>query len=202
MYGETQYVGTQYGQDDLTDDEIREVSPELMKLLPLYYNRNIGFMNNVQNSISEEVGRLNYANKDTLDQASINLATWGLDIWEQELRIETDISKTYETRRETIIAKLRGSGTVTKEMIKNTALAFTNAEVKITENYDEYSFIIRFVGIKGIPSNMQDFIEMIETIKPAHLGYSIEYTFSWWDNIKTLSWDQINAYTWSEIREY
>ncbi len=202
MYGDTQYVGIQYGQDDLTDDEIREAAPKLMELLPVYYNRKTGLMNSLQRAVSEEIGRLNYANKEILKQASVNTATWGIDIWEQEHGIETDISKTYETRRETIIAKLRGSGTVTKEMIINTALAFTNAEVKITENFSDYSFIIRFVGIKGIPSNMPDFMDMIEAIKPAHLAYSIEYTYSWWNNVKVFSWDQIKAYTWNEIREY
>lgn len=202
MYGEIQYVICNYGKDPPTDDEIKPFIPELMKYLPLYYNRKEGLMSTIQDSISEEVGRVNYFNEDMLNQSSVNSSTWGLDIWEKDLGIETDISKTYEARREAIIAKLRGSGTVTAQMLKNTALAFTNAEIEVIENHNNYSFIIKFVGIKGIPPNMQDFIEMVENIKPAHLGYSIEYMFSWWNNIKTLTWDQAKAYTWSEIREY
>lgn len=202
MYGETQYGILQYGQDILTEDEIESFIPELMRYLPLYYNRKTGFMQDIQNSISQEAGRLYYANKDTLDQVFIDSATWGLDIWEQELGIETDILKTYESRREAIIGKLRGSGTVTERMLKNIALALTNAEITIIENYDNYSFIIKFIGIKGIPPNIPNFINMIEAIKPAHLGYSIEYTYSWWDNLKALTWDEINAYTWNKIREY
>ncbi len=202
MYGETEYGIFGYSQDELSDEEIKPFIPELMKYLPLYYNRKLGLMSNVQDSISEEVGRVNYFNEDLIEQTFVKSATWGLDIWEKDLGIETDISKTYEARREAITAKLRGSGTVTAQMLKNTALSFTNAEIEVIENHDDYSFVIKFVGIKGIPPNMPDFIEMVENIKPAHLDYSIEYIFSWWDNIKHLTWNQANTHTWNEIREY
>lgn len=202
MYGDIQYGILKYSQDSPNDEEIKPYIPELMAYLPSYYNKNQSMMKDIQNAIAQEAGRANYSSVDMLDQFFLDTATWGLDIWERELGVETDASSVNETRRESIKAKLRGSGTITKEMLKNTALAFTNAEIEIIENYEDYSFIIKFIGVKGIPSNMQAFIDMVEAIKPAHLAYSFQYTFSWWDNIKDLTWNNANTYTWNTIREY
>jgi uncharacterized protein YmfQ (DUF2313 family) len=201
MYGSTQYGLLQYSQNTPDDEQIISYSPDLMKYLPFYYS-NSEVMKNIQTSISKEIGRLYYSVEDILNQFFIDTATWSLNLWEKELGIKTDISKSYEFRREIIKAKLRGTGTVTKKMLKNTVLAYTNAEVSIIENPQDYSFIIKFIGVKGIPKNMAGLIETIENIKPAHLAYSFEYTFSWWNNIKSLTWTQAKTNTWNQLREY
>ncbi|WP_432662455.1 putative phage tail protein [Wukongibacter baidiensis] len=200
MNEEIQDKSTNDLQDTPTDDLIKPFIPELMKYLPLYYNKKTGFMSNVQNSFSEEIGRLNYLNKDMLDQSFVESATWGLDICEEELGIETDISKTYEARREAIIAKLRGFGTLTEKMLKNTALAFTNAEVEIIENYDDYSFVIKFGSTRGRPPNLQDFIDMIETIKPAHLDFDLEFIYNTNDDLRNYHFGWLSALTNDELR--
>lgn len=202
MYGDIKNEILQYNQATPTEEEVKQYSPDLMEYLPFYYDRKQGLMKNVQSAIGKEAGRANYSSVDMIDQFSLDTATWGLAIWEAELGIETDITKTYDARRESIKARLRGTGTFTKEMLKNAAMSFTNAEIDITENHEDYSFIIKFTSVKGIPPNKQAFTDMIETIKPAHLGYSFEYTYSWWDNIKGLTWNEANAYTWDKIREY
>ena len=87
-------------------------------------------------------------------------------------------------------------------MIKETAEAFSGGEVDVIEYPEESKFIVKFIGVKGIPRNMQGFIDMLETIKPAHLGYEFKYTFTVWNHLTGLTWEQVNAMTWDELRVY
>lgn len=201
MYGESQYGVLTYSENFSIDDFIKSYSPNLMEYLPMYY-RNSNLMKNIQNAFSKEIGIINYLIDDILSQLFVDTATWGLDLWEKELGINTDISKTYEHRREIIKAKIRGTGTVTKQMLKNVALAYTNAEVDVIEKPNDSSFIVKFISVKGIPKNIKALIETIETIKPAHLNYSFEYTYSWWDNARNLIWSKVNNYSWNELKGY
>lgn len=199
MYGNTIYGTTEYA-NEVSTEEIQPYTPDLMKYLPSYYD-NSEVMKSIQNSAAIEIGKVKYSKADLLNQFYVDTATWGLSsIWEKPLGIETDLNKSYEDRREIIKAKLRGSGTVTKAMMKNVAQAFSGGEVDILENFSDYSFIVQFIGIKGIPKNMQGLIDMIETIKPAHLGYSFKYTYTVWNFLSKLTWQ--NNKTWDDLKIY
>ncbi|MBI6873732.1 YmfQ family protein [Clostridium aciditolerans] len=200
MYRDAIYGSTQYADDNPILQQLQSFTPDLMKYLPTYYE-NSELMKSVQGTIAKEVGKLNYSKKDLLDQFYVDTATWGLScMWEKTLDIQTDLNKSYEERREIIKAKLRGAGTITKNMIKNVAEAFSGGEVEVLENFLDYSFIIQFIGIKGIPKNMAGLIEIIETIKPAHLGYSFKYTYTWWYKLKELTWSQSKIKTWNDLK--
>lgn len=203
MYGKSIYGISQYGLN-ANDIDIPDIdNPNLMKYLPNYY-KNSNIIINIFDSISKNMGIMNYDLQDLKNQFFTNSATWGLNYWEKDYGITTDLSLSYETRRENIKSKIRGRGTSTIKMIENTALAFTNAEIQVIENYSDYSFIIKFVGVKGIPKNMAGFIDIIEAIKPAHLAYTIEYSYTIWDFVKSsnLSWENIKSKTWDEIKTY
>ena len=174
---------------------------ELIKYLPSFYYSSLEVVN-IQDSINAENNKLQLAVKDLIDQLFVVSATWGLDYWENYLGIESDISESYSNRREVIKAKLRGIGTTTIEMIKNTAAAFTGGEVEVIEYPLEYRFVIQFIGILGIPPNMSGLINAIEEIKPAHLAYSFKYTYTVWNNLKDLYWNDVQNKTWSELRVY
>lgn len=203
MYGKMQYGELLYAQEKPQAEDIEMFIPDLMGYLPPYYGSS-KVMRNIQDAIAKEVGTQKYASGDVLKQFFVDTATWGLDFWEEELDLEIDKSKTYEARREVLKAKLRGTGTVTKGMIKNTCLAYTNAEVAITEDYANYRFIIKFIGVKGIPPNMEGLIQTIEEIKPAHLGYEFKYTYTVWQMLteKELTWQQAQIKTWDELRVF
>ncbi len=91
-------------------------------------------------------------------------------------------------------------------MIANTAASYSNGEVEVIENPDNYSFIIKFVGSKGIPANMADLAITIEEIKPAHLAFSFEYTWMTWNEFENYNktfdeWDMLNL-SWDEFEMY
>ena len=89
-------------------------------------------------------------------------------------------------------------------MIKNTAEAFSGGEVEVIENFSDYSFIVKFVGVKGIPKNLALFKKMIEEIKPAHLNYELAFTYTVWSMVMaaTNTWDDFSNKTWVDLMDY
>ncbi|GKX29201.1 hypothetical protein SH1V18_16810 [Vallitalea longa] len=200
-YGESIYGISKYGQEQEKEKDISIYTPDLIRYLPPFLH-NVREIITLEKTSADEVGALKYEIEDVINQFFINTATWGLDLWESELGLMTDPSKPYSLRREIIIAKIRGAGTTTKQLIKNVAVAYSGGEVDVIEYPDEYRFEIQFIGIKGIPLNMAGLIKSIEDIKPAHLTYSFKYTYTVWNMLSDLNWQQANNKTWNEIKVY
>jgi len=199
VYGQQNYGTSQYGDKNITDDDITTYAPDLMRYLPWYYKEN-KTMTELQSIVAQELGKLAYNTDNMLNQLFIDTATWGLSMYEKELGLQTNMFLSYEERREIVKAKLRGRGTTTVKMIKDTAETFSGGEVEVIEYPAENRFVIKFIGVKGIPRNMQSFINMLETIKPAHLAYEIQYTFTVWDFVNQLTWESASQYTWNELK--
>ena len=175
----------------------------LIDMLPSFYHDS-DFVKSYMSSQSIEHNFIKESIDDLVNNLYVDTATWGLDYFEEELGLTTNKSISYEERRERILAKKRGSGTTTKAMIKNTAEAFSGGEVDIIENFNDYSFIVKFVGVKGIPKNLALFKQMLEEIKPAHLNYELEFTYNIWDMImsKNSKWNEVSNKTWLELMSY
>lgn len=200
MYGNASYGLLKYAQesasgggtaDDYFVDLTRYVPPflaQIQELAEIY--RTEGY----------EAGRLQYDLTDLLDQCFIVTATWGLVLWEQMYGGDTNLALSYEQRREILMARIRGQGTTTKKMIQETAAAFSGGEVQVIEDNPHAHFIIRFVGVKGIPRNMQAFIGMLEEIKPAHLTYEFQYTYTVWNNLAGFNWNDLSGRTFDDVR--
>lgn len=195
-YGLSFYVGNKKDEIDFKDCYV-----DLMPYLPKYWH-SIKEMIVIQHTLGKEVGILNCHLKDLFKQCFIETATWGLDLWEEELGLQTNLKRSYEHRREIIKAKLRGTATSTKQMIQNVAFAFSNGEVQVIEHNDRYYFEIKFIGKKGIPSNMQGLKNAIEQIKPAHLGVEYSYTFTVWKDVQKYTWGAFfnNNKSWNDVR--
>lgn len=204
----TRYNSNQYGElvygipDTNYDPEIVSLmAPELINYLPLYYHE-IKEVVEILNSESLEIGKLKFSMEDVLNQFFIEKATWGLGRWERLVDIKTDLSLPYEQRRSMVKAKIRGSGVSTKVMIQDVAAAFSGGEVEIIEKPEDYSFIVKFIGTYGIPSNIHDLTESIGLIKPAHLAFEYAYSYLWWGgNLKNKTWTSVKQYSWKQLRE-
>jgi uncharacterized protein YmfQ (DUF2313 family) len=173
---------------------------ELIKLLPDYYQDN-ETMTTLQNVLSEETDKLDAGLKVTVNQCFPQLATTLLSRWETILGIKTDGSLSDTSRQEQILAKLSGTGTTTKQMIKDVAEKFSGAEVEVIEDNANSRFYIRFVGQLGIPENMTGLKSAIEDVKPAHLEVIYEYIYNTWQDVAKMTWQRASGYTWQTIRE-
>lgn len=169
----------------------------LIDKLPSFYENEIDKV--IQNSLSLEANTLHSEVKNTLDQLFLDTCTWGLDYWEHMLGIAKN-NLDMQTRRENIKAKMRSRGTTTVGVIKNICEAYSNGEVEIIENYSDYSFIVKFVGAKGIPAALNELDKTINEIKPCHLAHSYKFTYNTYGDLRNLTHEQLSAYTHEQIR--
>ena len=143
---------------------------------------------------------------DVFNQRFIDKATWGLALWEKTYGVETDESKPLDQRRSVVKAKMRGSGVVTKDMIKNIAAAFLNGQVEVAENFEAVSIDITFTDYAGVPPNRDDLTKTLRELIPAHLGINYILEYLTWDAMDALNltWDELDALnlTWDELEVY
>lgn len=178
---------------------------DLINMLPGYFEGNLT-MEELQGILSEEVSTLANKLDETIDQCFVNTATSILSRYEKIYGIQVDVNKSDEFRRERIKAKIRGTGTVTKQMIIDTASAYSNGEVEVIEETYNYSFRIKFIGVRGVPANMADLTLTLNEIKPAHLAFTFEYTYITWNEVESYNktfdeWEGLNL-TWDEFEKY
>lgn len=145
-------------------------------------------------------------NDKNFGKLHIDTADYTLDRWEKEYGIEVNSSKDIDFRKSVIKSKMRGTGTVTIKLIKEVAESYVNGGVDIVEHNDEFYFIVKFIGVKGIPPNLEDLKEEIENIKPAHLGVLYTFIYLTWDqyevyNMTCAEWDILNL-TCDEFQTY
>ena len=199
MYGIGEYGLFSYGPDPNQSGGQTGCFVDIARYVPAFVSALLE-MAELYRTEGYELGTAKCTFSDLVDQCFVQTATWGLLRWEEVYGIATNFSLSYEQRREIILAKMRGQGTTTVEMLRNTAIAFSGGEVEVIEDNAHYNFIVRFVGQYGIPQNMQAFKEMLEEIKPAHLGYTLEYRFVIWNELKPYLWIELKPYTWDGLR--
>ncbi|WP_110931952.1 YmfQ family protein [Paenibacillus bouchesdurhonensis] len=149
---------------------------ELFSYLPGYYETS-RVMQGDMNAKGMELDLLYETLDETLEQFFVKTATWGLDRWEQELGIETDLAKPLEQRRAVVESKLRGAGQFTGRLVKNVAEAYDGGAVDVSFHSDEWSFTVKFIDTIGVPPNLDDLKAVIEELKPAHLAVEFEFSY-------------------------
>lgn len=155
----------------------------------------------IWNALGKEIDQMQENFADLVLQCDVNQATWGLDLWEERVGLTSNADKSYDDRRSAILAKLRGTGTVTVAMIQNLAESFSYGTAEIIEDVRNYHFDIRFISTVGTPPNMADLTAAIEEVKPAHLTYAFIYNFTLWERLELNSWEHWEDYTWDDILE-
>ena len=123
MYGNIQYGRNQYAQERAGSNIPEEYFVDLAQYAPPFLAE-IRELAEIYRTQGYEVGQLQHELEELIDQCYIVTATWGLSRWEQMLGVATNMSLTYEQRREILMAKFRGQGTTTRKMIEDTAAAF------------------------------------------------------------------------------
>lgn len=199
MYGKNAYGTEEYSFVNSGENGRDSYYVDLTGLVPEFVSEKLE-MQELYVTQGQEMGYLQFALEDTINQCSLDVATWGLARWEKLFDVGTNMLLSYERRRELVSAKLQGQGTVTMEMIRNMAEVFSGSDVEVVEDNANNGFTVRFIGTKGIPQNMQGFIEILEMIKPAHLSYGFEYCYTIWEEINEYVWNDLQEITWNDVR--
>lgn len=165
--------------------------------MPGYYRKS-KVMNDLIHSIENEFERLKSETILTENQFFVILSDRDIKNHEEDVGLVPDTSADIETRRGRVLSKLRGTGTVTKTMMKNVAASFVNGDIEIIEYPSEYCFAVKFTSKTGVPYNIADIQAMIEEIKPAHLAVEYIFTYRLWQDIldEIQIWTTAKNYSW------
>ena len=106
-----------------------------------------------------------------------------------------------QDRKDRIIYTLLSKNIFTPQVLKEQAKIFTNGEIEVVEDYENYSFTIKFTSVVGIPQNLDNFKNFIYINKPAHLNFNIELRYNTHGQIKNkeLSHKYLKKYTHNQI---
>lgn len=171
----------------------------MIESVPSYERKSNVFVS-IFNSESKQFELLKSSIDDIRKQLVVDTATWGLRIYEKDLKIQTDLNKSIDERRSVIKSKMRGQGNVGASLIKLVVDAYTNGNVEVSFNG---KINITFMSIRGVPPNLNDVYKSVEEIKPAHLDAVYVFTYTTWDRFDSFNytWDAIDALnkTWNEI---
>lgn len=119
--------------------------------------------------------------------------------WEKFMKLKPMENYTLQDRIERVIYTIQAKGIFTPSFLKEQAKIFTNGEIEVIENFNEYHFIISFTSVIGIPPNMDNFKEMVDLNKPAHLTYEIRIRYRTWGELSPYTWEELEPFTWDEI---
>lgn len=145
----------------------------LLGYQPSYY-KNSKVMGDIDTANANELNLLNGKLVDLNNQFYIRDVTTAIERWEKQFGIRVNTSLSLKARRNRLLAKLRGQGTSTVEMIKNVAKSFIeDQEVNVIEHNEEYWFEIILKSLTGF-DNDEGLYESIEEIKPAHLNVNFK----------------------------
>jgi hypothetical protein len=172
----------------------------LKSYLPTFITDSIVF-SEILNAQGAEGDSLDSAMTDVLNQCYVDSATWGLKYWESFLGIPIDELKDTSYRRSVIKSKIRGTGTVTVDLLQSVAQSYDNGEIDVIEHNNLYSFEVQFIGTKGIPPNLTDLQAAIELIKPAHLAVTYTFNFSTHSYVAGFTHSTLSTHTHLYIRE-
>ena len=169
----------------------------MLEKMPGYYRKS-KVMNDLVQSIENEFERLKTETALTENQFFVILSDRDIKNHEEDVGLVPDASADIETRRGRVLSKLRGTGTVTKTMMKNVAASFVNGDIEIIEYPSEYCFAVKFTSKTGVPYNIADIQAMIEEIKPAHLAVEYIFTYRLWQDIldEIQIWTAAKNYSW------
>lgn len=170
----------------------------LIDRLPLFY-KDTKEVINIQNALENERLVLERKLKTLINDLFV-ITSENINEWEKFVGIKVDVTKPLEFRKNNVIARIRGKGTTTKELIKNVSESYANAEVDVVENNNLYSFLVKFMGVKGVPENLDDLKKAIEEIKPAHLSVNYAFTYNSWSMVNHMTWGEVESITWDKLR--
>lgn len=171
----------------------------LISYLPNYY-KNSAVMIQLMGANEIELQTIDDKLTNVLDQYLIGSADTAIARWEKEFNIPIDESKPLDQRRSILLAKLRGAGTTTAQLIKSTALAYTNGEVEIEDNATTNTVVIRFISIVGLPANIDDLKTSIDDIVPAHLLIEWEYKYNTHADLSQYTHAHLSLFTYEQLR--
>lgn len=144
--------------------------------------------------------------QELINQFYVYSSTDALGMWANIAGIEDNLYLDIDTRRSNVVAELRKRDITTVKVVKSISEAYAGGDCDVIENFADYSFLIRFTGLYGIPKRVEELRKALKRVIPAHLNFDFEYKFMIWNDFDRYnhSWDEWEGknLTWDDIPTY
>jgi hypothetical protein len=165
-----------------------------------------GTLDDLLESLGAEFDLVREAVTDTLNQFYVRTATWGLDLWEDELQLTANPSLTTDQRRDRIVAKLQGTGTPTIALVEQIVAIFHGGVAYAIQDEASYSVIIKFISLLGVLATLPDVQQAIREVLPAHLDVTWDFNWFLWSQLDAEGWrwSDLDALglTWPRLEQF
>ncbi len=135
-------------------------------------------------------------------ELNINSSTNLISRHEKIFDLKGDGTESNDERRAKIIAKLNARGMTTVQSIEEISKILTECDCYVTENYDEYSFVI---NVKHLASEetgkLKHLLVRVDEVKPAHLNCTVHLVYNTHGSLGRFTYGQLERFTYKEVRE-
>ena len=156
-------------------------------------------MREIIGAFESELNALNIDVDDLARQFFVFEADKELRLHELDVGLSPDTAFPLDTRRGRVLSRLRGTGTVTREMIRNVVNSFIGGSLEIIEEFSKYLITVKFVGYRGVPENIESIKLAVGEIQPAHLVLEFEFTYANHSEIKRYTHRELAVLKHKEI---
>lgn len=134
---------------------------------------NCRVMVEIYEALGVQFDRVEFMFDDILRQMFPQTATWGIELWEQRLKLPTNENEGIETRRGKVIAKLQSRVTINPETMASITKNLTDVDIKIVEWIKEWTFLVQ--ADAEYMRKGQEIYKIIKRIKPSHMAFILQF---------------------------
>lgn len=162
-------------------------------------------MKSIYKAIGSETELSEELAADILKQLFPQTATWGLILWEERLKLITNLNENIQLRRAKVISKLQSRNKIINPYQMALIISnYTKAKVNIVEDVAPYMFEINLLSYEGFPTELKDMYKEVKRIKPSHLGVNYKLTAitqsKFFIGLTSFTGEAITTYPWTPTK--
>ena len=171
---------------------------DMIKNLPGAYRQD-PWINALINAVMIEDEGMRAAALENVAQLFLDSLTFNISIEEKLAGLNPKDGATLEERRSALSAKWRSAtGKCDIDMIQRVCDAWDKGEVEV--EYDGHTLNLKFTNTYGIPDALDDLLEAVREVCPAHIPISYTIKYRLWKDIKSMTWGELSKSTWADVK--
>lgn len=145
----------------------------MIEMLPYYYRKSqviTDIYDTIQKALDELDADISELERDLFIATTVDFT-----------RHEADVGLGYsqglsgEERRARVISRLIGNGVFTAQTLKDVCTAYEESGVTVEEKSGEYTVVLFFAHREGQPPNIEELLQTVDELKPAHIKIGLKY---------------------------
>ena len=145
------------------------------------YERKSTFANDIFSAIHKKVSEVSSFVETLKGEFFFDTLTISLKAYEKLMKITPQADATIDERRSAIRARWRANGKNSIRLIQDVCDSWKNGEIEA--HFVSGKLQIKFIGEYGVPATLQQLLDEVENIKPAHWGYELLFKYLLIENI-------------------